>query len=427
MEEAEKTIKKNAVSTRSDMAQYIRAFAPFFWKNFIHDRIFLGAGSLAFQTLLSIVPVLAVILSILSVFTVFTPFKHSIEDFLVQNFLPGTGAVLNRYLADFIEKTASVPLLGGVFLFIIALFLISTVDHTLNEIWEVHAPRKALQGFTLYWTVLTLGPVLIGSSLAASSYVWYTVFTEGPLLELKTRLLSYLPFINSIFAFFLLYMLVPNRRVRFVHAMSGGFLAAVMFELSKIWFLFYITHIATFEHIYGALSVIPMLFFWIYLGWVVVLTGAEFVFCLGALKPLGGRVESFNPIRGVPEILAVLASIWNGQKSGRSMNMKKILKTVHSLQPSDLRKIVDILLQNDVVHVTANGDMAVSRDLYTLSIYDLYTIIPPGFVGDENGSLISDGNNVHLETISRGVSDCLKNNLNMPVATLLDDINQEQL
>ena len=124
MEEAEKTIKKNAVSTRSDMAQYIRAFAPFFWKNFIHDRIFLGAGSLAFQTLLSIVPVLAVILSILSVFTVFTPFKHSIEDFLVQNFLPGTGAVLNRYLADFIEKTASVPLLGGVFLFIIALFLI---------------------------------------------------------------------------------------------------------------------------------------------------------------------------------------------------------------------------------------------------------------------------------------------------------------
>ncbi len=427
MEEAEKTIKKNAVSTRSDMAQYIRAFAPFFWKNFIHDRIFLGAGSLAFQTLLSIVPVLAVILSILSVFTVFTPFKHSIEDFLVQNFLPGTGAVLNRYLADFIEKTASVPLLGGVFLFIIALFLISTVDHTLNEIWEVHAPRKALQGFTLYWTVLTLGPVLIGSSLAASSYVWYTVFTEGPLLELKTRLLSYLPFINSIFAFFLLYMLVPNRRVRFVHAMSGGFLAAVMFELSKIWFLFYITHIATFEHIYGALSVIPMLFFWIYLGWVVVLTGAEFVFCLGALKPLGGTVESFNPIRGVPEILAVLASIWNGQKSGRSMNMKKILKTVHSLQPSDLRKIVDILLQNDVVHVTANGDLAVSRDLYTLSIYDLYTIIPPGFVGDENGSLISDGNNVHLETISRGVSDCLKNNLNMPVATLLDDINQEQL
>jgi len=427
MKVAEKTIHKAVISTRSDIAQYIRAFAPFFWKNFIHDRIFLGAGSLAFQALLSIVPVLSVILSILSVFSVFAPFKRSIEDFLVQNFLPGTGAVINHYLSDFIEKTASVPLLGGVFLFIIALFLISTVDHTLNEIWEVHAPRKALQGFTLYWTVLTLGPVLIGSSLAASSYVWYTVFTEGPLLELKTRLLSYLPFINSIFAFCLLYMLVPNRRVRFVHAMSGGFLAAVMFELSKIWFVFYVTHISTFEHIYGALSVIPMLFFWIYLGWVVVLTGAEFVFCLGALKPLGGVVESFNPLRGVPVILSVLGSIWNGQKSGHSMNMKKILKTVPSLQPSDLRKIVDILLQNDVLHVTANGDLAISRDLYELTLYDLYAIIPPGFAGDENGTLISDGNSLNLEAISRGVSDCLKSTLNMPLATLLEDLNQEQL
>ncbi len=426
MASAEK-IKKPGLSTRADLSQYLRAFVPFFWKNFIHDRIFLGAGSLAFQTLLSIVPVLAVILSILSVFTVFAPFKRSIEDFLVQNFMPASGALLHQYLTDFIGKTASVPLLGGVFLFIIALFLISTVDHTLNEIWEVHAPRKALQGFTLYWTVLTLGPVLIGSSLAASSYVWYTVFTEGPLLELKTRLLSYLPFINSIFAFFLLYMLVPNRRVRFVHAMSGGFLAAVLFELSKIWFVFYVTHISTFEHIYGALSVIPMLFFWIYLGWVVVLTGAEFVFCLGALKPLGVMAEPFSPLRGVPVILSILGSIWNAQKSGSSTNMNKILKTVHSVQPSDLRKIVDILLQNNFIHVTANGDLSVSRDLYSQTLFDLYAIMPQGLSGDENGSLISGGNSVHLETISRGVSECLKSSMDMSIATLLEDNNQEQL
>ena len=424
---SEEKIKKSRLSTRSDFQQYLRAFVPFFWKNFIHDRIFLGAGSLAFQTLLSIVPVLAVILSILSVFTVFAPFKRSIEDFLVQNFMPASGELLHHYLTDFIGKTASVPLLGGVFLFIIALFLISTVDHTLNEIWEVRSPRKALQGFTLYWTVLTLGPVLIGSSLAASSYVWYTVFTEGPLLELKTRLLSYLPFINSIFAFFLLYMLVPNRRVRFVHALSGGFLAAVLFELSKIWFVFYVTHISTFEHIYGALSVIPMLFFWIYLGWVVVLTGAEFVFCLGALKPLGVMAESFSPLRGVPVILSVIGSIWNAQKSGSSTNMNKILKTVHSVQPSDLRKIVDILLQNNFIHVTANGDLSVSRDLYTLTLFDLYAIMPQGLSGDENGSLISGGNSVHLKTIGRGVSECLKSSMDMSIATLLEDNNQEQL
>ncbi len=76
----------------------------FSWKNFIHDRIFLGAGSLAFQTLLSIVPILAVILSILNVFVVFAPFKRSIEDFLVQNFMPGAGTVLNQLPDGFYRK-----------------------------------------------------------------------------------------------------------------------------------------------------------------------------------------------------------------------------------------------------------------------------------------------------------------------------------
>jgi len=412
--------------SHSGSAGYLRAFVPFFWKNLIHDRIFLGAGSLAFQTLLSIVPFLAVVLSILSVFAVFTPLKHNIEEFLVQNFMPGAGGILNHYLNDFIGKTATVPLLGGLFLFIIALSLISTIDHTLNEIWEVHSPRKMFQGITLYWTVLTLGPVLIGSSLAAGSYVWYTVFTEGPMLEVKTRLLSYLPFINSVVAFFLLYMLVPNCRVRFLHAISGAFAAAVLFELSKKWFSFYIANVATFEHIYGALSVIPMLFFWIYLGWVVVLTGAEFVFCLGALKPAGSASEPFNPLRGIPEILSVLALVYAAQKSGSYMNMKKILKNMHPAMPSFLKEIVDMLLQHDVIHVTAGGDLAISRDLHTLKLYDLYEIIPPGFGVMENGLMDFEGNSLHLGTIKSAVSESLRCSMDIPLITLLEDNNQQQ-
>ena len=131
-EKMERRMRKSKLALHAGATHHLRAFVPFFWKNFLHDKIFLGAGSLAFETLLSIVPMLAIILSILNVFVVFAPFKRSIEDFLVQNFMPGAGMVLNNYLADFIGKTSSVPILGGVFLFIIALFLISTVDHTLN-------------------------------------------------------------------------------------------------------------------------------------------------------------------------------------------------------------------------------------------------------------------------------------------------------
>jgi len=421
-----KNINKEEANSRISFMEYLRFFFPFFWKNVTNDKIFLGASSLSFQTLLSLVPILAVILSILNVFVVFAPFKRSLEDFLVQNFMPGAGSVLNHYLTDFIGKTTSVSIVGGVFLFIIALSLISTVDNTLNEIWEVHAPRKGLQGFTLYWTVLTLGPVFIGSSLAASSYVWYTVFTEGPLLEIKTILLSFLPFINSILAFFLLYMLVPNRRVRFVHALSGALLAAVLFELSKKWFAFYISHLSTFEHIYGALSVIPMLFFWIYIGWVVILTGAEFVYCLGALRPVNTVSGLFNPMPGVPLVLSVLNSIWNGQKSGHLLNMKKIVKLNHAVNSAKLREVVELLLQNDLVHGTANGDLAISRDLYATTLFDLFTIIPQGFESVEKDSLISESNNVHLESIGRGVTKSLKSSMNISLAALLEESNQQK-
>ncbi|NTV99032.1 MAG: YihY family inner membrane protein [Chlorobiaceae bacterium] len=424
MQVPEKAKRKYPFTGASEAAQYFRAFAPFFWKNFTHDRIFLSAGSLAFQTFLSIVPILAVILSILNVFSVFAPLKSYINDFIVQNFMPGSGNVLNYYLTDFIGKTSSVPLFGGLFLVIIALFLISTIDQVINDIWEVHAPRKVLQGFTLYWTVLTLGPVLIASSLAASSYVWYLVFTEGSLLAFKTRLLSLVPFFNSILAFFLLYMLVPNCRVRFRDALSGAFVAAVLFELSKKWFAFYVTHLATFQHIYGALSLIPMFFFWIYLGWVVVLTGAEFVFCLGALKSVGKGGDNHDPLREVFVVLPVIASIWNAQQEGRVVTMRKLVKGPLKVNPALLRKIVDILLQERLVHVTANGELAVSRDLHNLTLYDFYRSIPPGFVsGDENRPMDSAGKNVHFETIRKRVSGCLESSMDIPLASLIEELN----
>jgi membrane protein len=396
------------------------ALAPFMWRHFMQDRILLSSGSLAFQTLLSIVPMMAVILSILKVFPVFVSMKRYIEDFLFQNFDPAQGAILKGYLWEFIDKTATVPTLGGIFLFVMVLFLISTIDHTLNGIWERQAPRKPLEGFTLYWTVLTLGPALIGTSLAASSYVWYTVFTQGPLLEMRTRLLSYVPFFNSVVAFSLLYMLVPNRKVRVVHAAAGGVLAAVLFELAKRWFAFYVTNFATYQHIYGALSVIPMLFFWIYLEWVVVLTGAEFVFSLGAFESADVVMGEFDPLRGVPGIIAVLRHIWAGQVSGSFMTMKKLFTAENIPDHRKLRRIVDFLVQNKLIHLTADGGFAVSADLRSRTLYDLYTKIPPELVQGDSGTA-PEPYGTELDGVRDAVREALRNGMHIPLSELVND------
>lgn len=393
----------------------------FMWRHLMQDGILLSAGSLAFQTLLSLVPMLAVVLATLKVFPVFSSLKRYLADFLFQNFSPSQGAMLSAYLWAFIDKASTVPMAGGVFLFVIALFLISTIDHTLNGIWEVHAPRRIVQGFTLYWTVLTLGPLFIGSSLVASSFVWYEVFTDGALLEMKTRLLSFIPVLNSVVAFTLLYLLVPKRRVRFFHALAGGVMVAVLFELAKKWFAFYVSNFATFDHIYGALSVVPMLFFWIYLEWVVVLTGAEFVYSFGYCNHL--KEESgctCDHMRGLPEIVIVLEHVWRGQTSGRFMNMKKLFAAENIPDRSKLSRIVDFLLQNEVIHLTADGGLALSADLHKLTLYDLYSKLPPEIVRMEDG-VPDAGMGDRLEAVRQEVEVALRRGMSVPLVELLNE------
>lgn len=404
----------------ADFWDFTRSFLPFMWKNFMQDRVLLSAGSLAFQTLLSLVPLMAVVLSVLSVSPVFENFNRYVEDFILQNFVPASGEMLREYFWEFISKTSTIPTIGGIFLFIIALFLISTIDHTINQIWDVHAPRKILQGFTLYWTVLTLGPIIIGSGLVASSYVWYTVFTEGPLLEMRTRILSYLPLVNSFLAFFLLYMLVPNRRVKFLHAASGAFLATVLFELSKKWFSFYVTTFATFEHIYGALSVIPLLFFWIYLIWVVALSGAEFVYCLGAMKPTAKAKTEFSPLKGMRDVLDIMEHIWQGQQSGEYVNLKKSSIVVDGIDGQRLRNIVAILIENNLIHVTANGGLALSGDMHKLTLYDVYSVIPSEIFNSGEGDKAEREEYARLDELEERIVHCLHENMNEPLAVFMN-------
>ena len=393
---------------------YFGRMAPFFLKNLLADRVFLSAASLAFQTLLSMVPFLAVTLSVLRVFPFFATLKRYIEEFILQNFVPSSGELFQRYFEEFIAKTSSVPLLGGMLLFIIALSLISTIDSIFNGIWQVRAHRKPMQAFTLYWTVLTLGPVLIGGSLAASSYVWFMVFSEGQLLEMKMRLISFLPFMNSLAAFFLLYVLVPNCRVKFLHALSGAAAAALLFELSKKWFVFYVSRFATFEHIYGALSAVPMLFFWIYLGWLVVLTGAELVFTLGAMgkSPTAGTPK--KTLQGLASVLSVLGAIRQAQPGGLPLDAGKRSR-------ASMERIIDLLLEKGVIHETAKGGLAVSLDLYRTTLFDLYALMPGEPLPDEETADSGETATGALALIEEEATACLKGLMDMPVASLLED------
>ena len=136
-----------------------------------HDRVNVNAGYLAYITLLSIVPMLTVLLSVLSSFAVFANAGDVIQDFVITHFVPAAGDAVKQALLEFVANTGKMTAVGGLFLFVAALMLISNIDKNLNYIWRVEHKRRKVFSFSMYWMVLTLGPILVGASIAATSYV----------------------------------------------------------------------------------------------------------------------------------------------------------------------------------------------------------------------------------------------------------------
>ena len=260
----------------SSTFEITKNYFRYLFKRFKEDRIIVYSGYLSFVTLLSIVPLLAVIFSVFSIFPVFQDWRGEVESFVFKNFVPTLGEAIQGYLVRFVENATKMTSLGLVVLFLVALLLISSIDHTLNHIWRVRKNRRKLVSFSIYWVVLTLGPVLIGTSLLTTSYLLsLTGFEENTQLAVRKLFLAFLPYLASFSSFLLIYLLVPHTRVHFWSALSGAMIASILFEISKSVFALYFTYFPVYKEIYGALAVIPLLIVWIFISWVVILVGAQ--------------------------------------------------------------------------------------------------------------------------------------------------------
>lgn len=252
-----------------------------FFDHLKNERITVSAGHLAYVSLLSLVPVIMVFFMIMSAFPAFEEAREQVESFIFSNFVPTSGDVVQQYMADFVANASGMGAISIITLLVVALLLISNIDKTLNHLWRTVVDRPVVYTFAIYWMVITLGPLLIGSSIAVSSYLaGLAAFAEEYTPGLGTFFLKLVPSFLAIGAFMILYMVVPNRPVKAKYAFGGALLAALLFELSKKGFALYVSNFDSYQVIYGALAVIPILFVWVYLSWIVVLLGAVFTYSL---------------------------------------------------------------------------------------------------------------------------------------------------
>ena len=259
-------------------------FLNVFWQRFRQNKLTQAAGSLTYSTMLALVPLVMVIFAIFSAFPMFNEMAGSIKEFIFDNFAPAAGDMVGQYIDEFVSNSKKMSAIGLVSLIMVALLLINSIDRTLNDIWN--APnRSAVFSFAIYWTILSLGPILVGASIAISTYITsLQLFNDQLNLPLGLMLLSLVPFFLTWLSFTLIYMLVPNKKIYIKHAGSGALVAAIFFTLGKKAFTWYITTFPSYQLIYGAMATLPIMLLWIQLSWIFVLLGAQLAAVLGDMR-----------------------------------------------------------------------------------------------------------------------------------------------
>ena len=261
-------------------------FVRFVLKRWNEDRCPQIAGSLAFTTLLAIVPVFAIVVALLSRAPFFEQLLVQIKVFLLINLVPEiAGRIITVYMEEFARNAVRLTWMGVAVLFVSSVVTMMLVERQIHAIWRDPPSRPLWITLVTYTTLLVIGPLLIAVSVSVTTYLMSLSVSVDASDRAHDFMLQAAPTVVSTTAFMLLYKLVPHRRVLWRHAFLGAVVASLLFEGAKEGFAIYVRNVPGYNVLYGAFVSLPFFLIWIYVSWLVVLFGAELTAALGNWKP----------------------------------------------------------------------------------------------------------------------------------------------
>ena len=251
-------------------------------KGFNKDKIQLRASALSFYTTLSIVPILAMVFGIAQGFGL----KEHLSTLLKER-LQGQEDVM-KALLDFVDhylgsiNSGYIAGIGLIILFWSVMKVLGNIESSFNNIWQVKKSRILTRQFTDYISLLVIAPVflVIASSFNVSQL--NSISNSIPFLHYLDSVLKVMVTILSYtliwFVFTLIYIIVPNTKVRFIPALIAGILAGTLFQLLQWGYVNFQSLLSGYGAIYGTFAALPLFMMWLELSWLIVLLGAEISF-----------------------------------------------------------------------------------------------------------------------------------------------------
>ncbi len=407
------------VNSVLEVAAETRLFMIYAIRRFGQDRCPEAAASLAFTSLLALVPVMAIGLVLFAAFPFFDAVQADLLRFVFDNFLPHAGREIEQYLNVFTRNTGQLTALGLIGIAVTALLLLTTVERAFGRVWRVTGRRAFLVRILVYWALITLGPAFFGVSLSVSSYLFAAARSVGgesltgplgPLTALVPPLLAFL-------GFTVLYLVIAYRPVHWRHAALGAGIATVLFELLKKLFGIYVISFPTYQTVNGTLSVLPILLVWIYVCWIIALFGAEIAAAApewddhrrGGTDPLGAN-------RRLDLALGLLAALFAAPARGGGLKRRKLLAAIDGA-PDQVSALLATLEKQRYVVTAGRDRCSLARDLGQVTLYDLCRDLDlglaPAAAGDGSGwraetaAILDRVDGVERQTMGRPLAELL--------------------
>jgi len=400
-------------------------------RSYDEDRCLLRASSLTFYTLLSIVPIVAMFFGVAKGFG----FERTLEKELIDKF-PGQEEILGQvinFANSLLEQTRG-GLIAGIGLLVLFWSVLKVLGHiemAFNDIWEIKEDRSWGRKFSDYLSIMIIAPILILMSGSVTVFITtrVTQFTQefallGVLSPLISFLLKLIPYVLIWIVFTVLYVIMPNTRVRFKAGFLGGVVAGTLYQLAQGLYISFQIGAARYNAIYGSFAALPLFLLWLQISWWIVLFGAELSFANQNVDTYEYEPDSLKVSPGFKKLLTLqvvhllIKRFANGDKPLTDSQISGLLEIPIRL----VHNIIYGLVESDLIseiRTAAEKEFAYqpARDINQLSIQSVLKALDQH--GTEN---IPVANTTEYQALSNALKEFSEAMEHSPANKLLKNI-----
>jgi len=269
------------ISVRTFLSHYTQRvlhFLRFFWKELDNDNCILRAGSLAFSTLLALVPLTAFVFSLLTGFGAFETVRTQLQDFLFRFLIPTQSESALVYIERFIENSRALGVVGLLIFAITSIFLLNGISTNINAIWASASRVGFIRKFMMYLAVIVIGSLLVGASFTLSINLQNFASGYPDFSAVMKVLLQAAPTLFTFIVIWLMVFAVPSAKVSFRSSVLGAATGTLLWEIARFLFIDGTNYVMRISIIYGSLAAIPIFLVWLALNWLIIFAAAEITY-----------------------------------------------------------------------------------------------------------------------------------------------------